>query len=131
MKRWNFLEEADDAIVILNEDGKILFSNKFFDEMFGYNDNFLENKYIQEIMPACSGVTTEVIFGNGIKKNGDEFKVRISLSKINLKRRVVYFGIANNAADEDDLVPMEHILDSLNRSLDRVSSLMSLPIKKH
>ncbi|MCK0157272.1 PAS domain S-box protein [Cellulophaga sp. F20128] len=91
------LESAPDAMVIVNEKGKIQLINKQTEKLFGYNANELFGKSVEILMPhrLTSTHTTlrENFFANpktrgtipgaelfGIHKNGQEIPIQISLS---------------------------------------------------
>ncbi len=98
-KFQSFLESVPDAIVIVNKEGNILFVNKQTEEMFGYHRNEIISNKIELLMPTRfkevhPSHRVEFVnhpktrkMGEGMqlfaqRKNGEEFPVEISLSKI-------------------------------------------------
>lgn len=93
------LEKSPDALVIINEDGEIVFVNGQAENMFGYMKSELLGQKIETLMPECYRAAHEKnrtaylkkptirTMGFGLRlyalhKNGNEIPVDISLSPI-------------------------------------------------
>ncbi|HRI24096.1 MAG TPA: PAS domain S-box protein [Ferruginibacter sp.] len=94
------LESAADAMVIVNEDGQVQLSNTQTEKVFGYTKQELIGQHVSILMPARykdihTGHHLKEFFKNpktrpmgeglvlyGMRKNGEEFPIEISLSPL-------------------------------------------------
>ena len=95
----SFLEAAPDAVVIVDQDGKIVRVNGQAEQMFGYGREELVGQEVEILIPDGFGTVTEgsgpvswptpapdrwvrALELWGLRKNGKEFPVEISLSPL-------------------------------------------------
>lgn len=95
----DLLESVPDAIVMVNRDGKIVLSNRQAERLFGYDIDELNGKSIETLLPAArrhAHVNHRSTYFDlpgpramggeialfGLRKDGSEFPVEISLSPI-------------------------------------------------
>jgi len=97
-----FLESAPDAIIIINQDGKIQLVNSQTEKLFGYKRDEIIGKKVEILIPSRSKIvhpnlrkgfidnpsafsmkTSSNLFG--LNKHGEEFPIEINLSKISLE----------------------------------------------
>lgn len=107
------LESAPDAIVIVNDKGKIQLINKQAEKLFGYTPEELFNKSVEILIPSrytpkhtthrknffSTPNTREMGEGKelfGLKKNGEEIPIQISLSPLHTEE-----GLLVSAAIRD------------------------------
>lgn len=110
----DLLDSAPDATVIVNQDGKIVLANAQIQNVFGYQPGELtgapvevllperfrnrhvghRNEYFQTAHPRPMGAGLELY---GLRKNGEEFPVEISLSPVQSK----HSGILVSSAIRD------------------------------
>jgi formate hydrogenlyase transcriptional activator len=119
-------EEAPDAMVVSNSDGKILFLNSQMESLFGYARTELHGKLLEALLPeryrqrhsaqrsryaaapSCRsmGAGLELY---GLRKDGEEFPVEISLSPLMTPAGTVF---ASAVRDVSDRKRMEGLLQS-------------------
>ncbi|MBI5875542.1 MAG: PAS domain S-box protein [Deltaproteobacteria bacterium] len=96
-------ESAPDAIICLNGHGSIYFWNKKAEEMFGYKADEAINRHIHDVIcperykekagegfkefskTGAGPVVGKTIEIEGLKKDGTEFPVELSISAVNIK----------------------------------------------
>ena len=152
-KFQSFLESVPDAIVIVNKQGNIQSVNKQTEEMFGYLRNEIIGNKIELLMPSrfkeahpghrdsFSGNPRTRKMGEGMqlfaqRKNGDEFPVEISLSKIDTDEGFLVCAsirdVSNQKRIENDLneaiLKAENALKSKQQFLSNMSHEIRTPM---
>jgi PAS domain S-box-containing protein len=132
------LEAAPDAIIIVNHQGQIALVNAQAERMFGYRRDELLNQPVEIVIPEFfrdnqqvhrSGPTGKVLELFGLRKDGTEFPVEISLSPLEAEE-----GISTSSAIRDitERKRSEEVLASMSRRLsenyDRVRDLAAMLI---
>ena len=100
------LEAMPDAVIMINKNGNIVFLNKQTEQIFGYKKNELIGQQIEKLIPTrfhthhpqirmnyftnpqnrLMGTDTELF---GLRKDGEEFPVEISLNPLHMKDEMV------------------------------------------
>jgi len=103
-----FVESSVDAIVVLDEEGRILSFNPAAENMFGYQCREIIGKFLNAILPASypSNQELAMVYGPksatqsvgvsqalGLKKHGRAFPVEISFSEIRQDNMRVFFSV--------------------------------------
>jgi len=115
----NLFDSSADAIIIINDQGNILSCNMAVKEMFDYQERELTGKPLDEILPHVSYeaggfmkkndvLAKEKINGigpelQGVKKDGTEFPVEITLSEITWDTRKIFTGIIRDLTERRNL----------------------------
>lgn len=127
------LDGAIDGIISINSDGVIESINASALELFGYNKGELVGEKINALMPkdiASShdgyikryertrkpriiGVGREL---QGLRKNGETFPFRLSVSEVILHNRVIYTGVIHDISDVQN---MQVELKEVNKKLEQ------------
>lgn len=114
------LQSTHDAIISSDSKGKIVGWNKGAQEIFGYKENEIIGKNLTILMPDCFrelhkkafqkinnngkprllGKTIEL---TGLKKNGNEFPIELSLSRWKTKDGTFYTGIIRDITEHKSL----------------------------
>ncbi|NOY61059.1 MAG: PAS domain S-box protein [Calditrichaeota bacterium] len=110
-------ESAQDAIIMMNTDGEVSFWNKAAEKIFGYNREEVMGKYLHALITparyrevqeksfaafrktgqdAATGKTVEL---TGLRKDGSEFPLDLSLSHIQLKGNWQTVGIIRDISE--------------------------------
>src|SRR3972149_5808494 len=132
-------ETVVDAIISIDEDGRIILCNPATKKIFGYEDEIIGsnittlmperyqkvhqngmNRYLNTGIPKIIGSTVEVV---GMKKDGIEFPVELSLSSWRTDERCYFTGIIRDITERKQ---MEHILIEANKKLEELSVRDSL-----
>ena len=116
------LEAAPDAMVIVDQDGRIVLANKQSGQLFGYSDDELIGQKVEVLVPArfrskhpghragffseprtrWMGIGLDLL---GLHKNGTEFPVEISLSPVETPDGTVVISairdVSTRKAEED------------------------------
>ena len=110
------LQSAKDSIVLANKKGEIIFWNHFAEKIFGYKENEVLGKPLSLIMPERPNVShlqkfsdhvstdqilvkDKIIELSGLKKNGDEFPIELSLSHWSNENEKFYCGIIRDITE--------------------------------
>ncbi len=119
-------ESAKDGIVLTNSEGKIIYHNREAEEIFGYGNEELLNRQVTTLMPErfreshvkvfenlknaelselTEGKTVEVI---GLRKNGTEMELEISLSHWETGGMRFFSGIIRDITERKELERQLH-----------------------
>lgn len=110
------LQSAKDSIVLANEKGEIIFWNHFAEKIFGYKENEVLGKSLTLIMPERyrtdhhhsfeqhvstnqEQVIDKTVEFYGLKKNGNEFPIELSLSYWTNENEKFYCGIIRDITE--------------------------------
>ena len=110
-------DSAADVIITLNQTGKILSYNQAAKKVFGHSPSAVIDQPIEVLMPErfrhshsaymgqylktgishVIGTTRELV---GLRENGEEFPLMLSISEINTEGQKIYVGILRDLTDE-------------------------------
>ena len=132
-------ETVVDAIISIDEEGRIIICNPATKKIFGYEDEIIGsnittlmperyrkvhqngmNRYLNTGIPKIIGSTVEVV---GMKKDGIEFPIELSLSAWRTDDQCYFTGIIRDITERKQ---MEHILIEDNKKLEELSTRDSL-----
>lgn len=114
----NLFDNSADAIIIINDQGNIFSCNVAVKKMFGYQERELAGKSVNEILPHVpyedggfmkkNVLSSEKINGvdlelQGVKKDGTEFPVEMTLSEINWDNRKIFTGVIRDLTERRNL----------------------------
>lgn len=103
-------DSANDAIITVDSEGNILYTNRSVEKIFGYSSKELEGREMTLLMPGDLKIRHKKIFKQllvskhsdmfgktielkGKRKSGAEFPVELSISRWELKDRVYFTGM--------------------------------------
>ena len=133
----NLLEMAPDAMIIVDEDGRIVIVNGQAEMMFGYTRSELLGEPIEGLLPEnvrdrhCEhranyaadphtrpmGLTMEL---HGLRKDGSEFPVEISLSPVRVRERFFVSSVIRDVTErkrlESDLIEARRVAERANKA---------------
>ena len=132
-------ETVVDAIISIDEEGRIIICNPATKKIFGYEDEIIGSnittlmperyrkahqngmkRYLNTGIHKIIGSTVEVV---GLKKDGTEFPIELSLSAWMTEGRCSFVGIIRNITERKQ---MEHNLKETNKKLEELSIRDSL-----
>lgn len=132
-------ETVIDGIITIDKEEFIVFCNPAAKKMFGYNDEIIGNnvtilmperyrqahregveRYLNTGLPGIIGKTIELV---GLKKDGTEFPVELSLSVWKSDDRCYFTGIIRDITERKR---MENSLKEMNKKLENLSIRDSL-----
>lgn len=133
----NFIQSAPDAIIIVDRSGRIVLTNRMCHQLFQYSNNELEGSLIENLIPERYRQAHEnhrrsfipqsegMMMGKGnalagLKKDGTEFNVEITLSRI-VTENENEFLIAAAIRDVTSRTRAEEKILELNRILEQRS----------
>ena len=154
-----FLEAAPDAIVVVDRSGKIVIVNQFAERLFGYPRQELLDMQIERLVPQRfrqqhagyrhdyfrephtrpMGEGQEL---SGLRKNGSEFPVEISLSPLKTGTGTLVISIIRDVSErkrvetalrsslKEKEVLLKEIHHRVKNNLQIVSSLLNLQMEK-
>lgn len=113
------LQSAKDSIVLANAKGEIIFWNHFAEKIFGYTENEVLGKPLALIMPERyraahlhgfekhvssdqKKVIDNIFEMHGLKKNGQEFPLELTLSNWTNENEKFYCGIIRDITERKD-----------------------------
>src|SRR5262249_46991062 len=128
---WNVVDAAPDAIVMVDEDGRILLVNRQTEAVFGYDRRELLGRSVEDLLPerfrhVHRGHRAEYraeprtrpmgvgITLSGRRKSGEDFPVEISLSPMQVDGR---FTVVAAVRDITERVETETRLRDAEREL--------------
>jgi two-component system, chemotaxis family, CheB/CheR fusion protein len=115
-KYRHLLENANDGILIVDEEGRIEFANPYLENMFGYSSGELRNQPYEMLIPdqklephrkhhgaffrqpEAPGISISNEL-TGKRKDGTVFPVEISLSPVNVNSKVVVTAIVRDISE--------------------------------
>lgn len=143
-------QTAQDAIIIQNRGGNIVYWNKAASNMFGYTETEVIGKSTSHLMPRRykeahkKGVERAAITGiqsvvgktaelAGVTKGGVEFPIEVSLSMWETSEGIFYTGIARDISErKQSEKEREKIVKELRDALSNIKTLSGLlPICSH
>lgn len=112
------VDSANDAIVSIGSTGRIIFFNSATESMFGYSSDELAGQLVTMLMPerfidahtkglerVAAGGESDVIGKTiemaGLRKNGEEFPLEISIAKWEVKGEDFYTGIIKDITERN------------------------------
>jgi len=141
------IKTATDGIIIIDDSGIIELVNEAAAKLFGYDeleligqnisvltpsphreahDSYIQN-YIQTGVRKIIGIGRDVM---GLRKNGDTFPLRLSISEVQLPERVVFTGIlhdltAQKAAEAQIKALNQHLEEEVNRRTEELAATIN------
>lgn len=141
------IKTATDGIIIIDDSGIIELVNEAAAKLFGYDelelvgqnisvltpsphrdahDTYIQN-YIQTGVRKIIGIGRDVM---GLRKNGDTFPLRLSISEVQLPERVVFTGIlhdltAQKAAEAQIKALNQHLEEEVNRRTEELAATVN------
>lgn len=136
----NLLEAAPDALVIVNQEGRIELANKQCENVFGYSKDELLGQKVEILIPQkfkgnheghrnsfFANPKTRPMGSNlelsGVRKNGQEFPVEISLSPLRTEGRLLVSAAIRDVTErkkaERKLKEANQLLDAKNKELEQ------------
>ncbi len=147
-----FLENAPDALVIVNEKGIIQLSNSQCTRVFGYSKEELVGKHVEELIPESSAfihpakregymqnpVARAMNSGlklGGRRKNGEEFPVDISLSPLETEDGILVSAairdITQSVEKEKEMLQSVEVISDQNKRLINFTHIVSHNLRTH
>ena|GEM_PF-7116009 len=142
----SILESAPDALVITNQDGEIMLINVQTKKIFGYSKSEITGKYIECLVPprfrsAQNNISNTSFLNSfaesmktgielyGLRKNGDEFPVEISLSPVEIEEGTLTLYVIRDLTEKKNielmLIDKNVQLENANVAKDQFLSHMS------
>lgn len=140
------LESAPEAMVIVNEQGRIVLVNSQTEKLFGYDRHELVNQLVEILIPKrhqidhlahrqayfqrprtrSMGMGAELF---GMRKDGSEFPVEVSLSTLETEEGILVSSsirdISERKRTERAIQEKNHELENANQAKDRFLATMS------
>src|SRR5256712_2397473 len=111
-ERYEIIEEAaNDAILTIDEQGKILSISRAAERIFGHRVPDMVGQPVNRIIPNCKelaeqarhrGNHTPVIEVNGVHKSGKQVQLELSLGEYKKNNKHIYTGIIRDIAPRKD-----------------------------
>jgi len=119
-KYRHLLENANDGILMVDDEGKIEFANHYLENMFGYSSGELRNQPYEMLIPDQKLEPSRknheaflrqpeapgISIGNeltGRRKDGTVFPVEISFSPVNVNSKVVVTAIIRDISERKEM----------------------------
>src|SRR2546427_6239970 len=132
-ERYEIIEEAaNDAIVTIDEQGKILSISRAAERIFGHRVPDMVGQPVNRIIPNYKeladqarhrGTHTPVIEVNGVHKSGKQVQVELSLGEYKKNNKHIYTGIIRDIAPRKDTDRRLAAQFAVTRALAESSSL--------
>lgn len=109
------LEAGPDGLVVTDVHGSVLLVNTQIEELFGYNREELIGNKVETLIPERYRSLRPMGAGRelyGLRKDGSEFSVKISLSPFRSGERLWVFGAIRDSADRKSAEAMLHRSES-------------------
>jgi PAS domain S-box-containing protein len=141
------IKTATDGIIIIDDTGIIELVNEAAGRLFGYEEFELVGQNISVLMPnphrdahdsyiqnyLQTGIRKIIGIGrdvSGLRKNGDTFPLRLSISEVQLPERVVFTGIlhdltAQKAAEAQIKALNQHLEEEVNRRTEELAATIN------
>src|SRR5207244_7587240 len=110
--RYEIIEEAaSDAIVTIDEQGKVLSISRAAERIFGYSVPEMAGHPVDRIIPKYKqyvdearqrGKSSPVVEGTGIHKSGKQVQLELSLGEYHKNNKHIYTGIIRDIAPRKD-----------------------------
>lgn len=139
-KIWGLIESAPDAMLMVDEQGRIALVNARTEEMFGYSREELLNQPVEILVPKRFRENHPAHRNNyfrqphvrlmgegrelyGLRKDGSEFSVEISLSPLEIEERIL---VACSIRDITDRKRVEEAIRGQAQMLDLASDTIMI-----
>ena len=125
--RYEIIEEAaGDAIVTIDEDGRILSISKAAERIFGFKTAEMIDRAIADLVPGFPehvGSNLQVVEVTGRNKNGKDIQLELSLGEYKKNNRHVFTGIIRDIGQRKDTDRRLAAQYAVTRALAESSSL--------
>jgi PAS domain S-box-containing protein len=144
------LDTAADAIIVIDEQGRIDRFNPAAERMFGYTRDEAIGRNVSLLMPSPhreahdgylaryleTGERHIIGYGRevtGLRKNGEEFPLEVAVSEIRLEGRRLFTGIMRDISErrqrQEELAHLVHDLEAANDELRSFAYVVSHDLK--
>ncbi len=137
-------DSANDAIVVIDNDGKVVFWNPSAKTIFGYTKDEILNKDLHELIRPDSykeaqtkafenfkkdgkgnaiGQTVEL---TALRKNGEEFPVELSLAAVKINEKWGAIGTVRDITERKRAELIQHVISNISNSVSTNENLENL-----
>jgi PAS domain S-box-containing protein len=137
------VETASDAIISMDENGTIQFTNPATERIFGHKSQDLIGKSLTILMPECLREAHENGFKRylrtgekhmnwqgteltGLRKNGQKFPVEVSFGELTKDGRRIFTGLIRDISERKRAEEAQQALQMTQIELERVSRLTTM-----